>query len=46
MNQIQELKSKIEAENIYLQDEIKLDHNFEKITILNRKACDVEQLRY
>jgi PAS domain S-box-containing protein len=28
---VQELKSRLEAENIYLQEEIKTDHNFEQI---------------
>lgn len=33
--EIQSLKNKLEAENIYLQDEIKLEHNFEEIITQN-----------
>jgi PAS domain S-box-containing protein len=31
LNEVEQLKSRLQAENIYLQEEIKLDHNFEEI---------------
>jgi transcriptional regulator with PAS, ATPase and Fis domain len=31
LHEVKKLKEQLEAENIYLQDEIKLDHNFEEI---------------
>lgn len=37
LNEIQNLKNKLEAENIYLQDEIKLAHNFEEIITQNQE---------
>jgi len=37
LNEIQHLKQKLEAENIYLQDEIKLEHNFEEIVTQNNR---------
>ena len=37
MTEIEELKNRFQAENIYLQDEIKIEHNFEEI-ITSSKA--------
>lgn len=31
LDEVEQLKSRLQAENIYLQEEIKLDHNFEEI---------------
>ena len=31
LTEVEQLKSRLQAENIYLQEEIKLDHNFEEI---------------
>ncbi len=31
LNEVEQLKSRLQAENVYLQEEIKLDHNFEEI---------------
>jgi len=48
LNEIQTLKSQLEAENIYLQDEIRLVHNFEEIVTQNKNLklvlSDVEKV--
>jgi PAS domain S-box-containing protein len=39
--QINSLKNKLQAENLYLQDEIKLNHNFEEIITQSKKFIRV-----
>ena len=41
--QIQALKTKLEAENVYLQEEIRTEHNFEEIVGSSRALMDVLQ---
>jgi PAS domain S-box-containing protein len=38
LNEVEQLKNRLQAENIYLQDEIKTEHNFEEI-ISRGKEC-------
>jgi len=46
--QVEELKNRLQAENVYLQEEIKLDHNFEEIIgrgmALKKVLSKVEQV--
>jgi PAS domain S-box-containing protein len=37
LKEIEELKNRLEAENLYLQDEIKLSHNFDEIITQNNE---------
>ncbi|MBN2416091.1 sigma 54-interacting transcriptional regulator [bacterium] len=37
LDEVERLKNRLEAENTYLQDEIKLDHNFANIITRNRR---------
>jgi PAS domain S-box-containing protein len=37
LNEVEKLKSRLQAENIYLQEEIKTDHNFDDIITRNEK---------
>lgn len=41
IKEIEELKEKVEGENIYLQEEIKLEHNFEEIVGQSKKLKEV-----
>ena len=41
LKEVEELKNQLEAENIYLQEEIKSTHNFEEIISLNKKYAKV-----
>jgi PAS domain S-box-containing protein len=41
LKELHELKSRLEAENIYLQEEIQLDHNFKDIVTQSRALSDV-----
>ncbi|NIP38452.1 MAG: GAF domain-containing protein [Candidatus Dadabacteria bacterium] len=41
IKEIEELKEKIEGENVYLQEEIKLEHNFEEIVGHSTKLKEV-----
>ena len=48
LNEVESLKSRLQAENIYLQEEIKVYHNFEEIISHNKRLMkvlrDVEQV--
>ena len=37
INEIEELKNQLQAENIYLQEEIRVNHNFEEIISISKK---------
>jgi len=39
--EVQELKNRLQAENLYLQEEIKLDHNFSEIITRNKAMTEV-----
>ena len=41
LEEVRQLKSQLEAENTYLQEEIKLAHNFENIITLNKKYKNI-----
>lgn len=41
LNQVKELKNRLQAENIYLQEELKLEHNFDEIIGKSKKLKDV-----
>jgi len=48
LSEVERLKDKLEVENIYLQEEIKVEHNFEEIVsgsdVLRKVLRDVEQV--
>lgn len=39
--EVESLKNKLQAENVYLQEEIKIEHNFEEIITQSKKLKDV-----
>ena len=39
--EVEHLKNRLEAENIYLQDEIKIEHNFEEIISCSKKFSEI-----
>jgi PAS domain S-box-containing protein len=41
LTEVKQLKNRLQAENIYLKDEIKLEHNFEEIISQNKKFSKV-----
>jgi PAS domain S-box-containing protein len=41
LKEVEKLKSKLQAENIYLQEEIKTDHNFDNIISKNEKLTGI-----
>ena len=48
LTQVKDLKNRLQAENVYLQEEIKLSHNFEEIVtksgVLKKTLSQVEQV--
>ena len=41
LSEVEDLKNRLQAENVYLQEEIKVEHNFEEIVSQSRVLADV-----